>query len=568
MDFVFTQTNIKGGFWKVVQDKNMNTAILSVYNRFYETGRIEGMNCNWKESMDEDKKPHIFWDSDVAKWIEGASYVLAKHDDCELEKKVESIIDSIEKNQRPDGYYNQYYLTLEPDNIFTVRENHELYCAGHLMEAAIAYYYATGKDRFLKIMERYADLIYKIFIEEKSASFFTPGHEEIEIALLRMYKCTEKEKYLTLCKYFIDNRGCHNETITAHPYNTYAQDNVPVRKLDKAEGHAVRALYLYTSMAMLAKETKDKELLAVCERIFKDVTERKMYITGGTGSTYMGERFTVSYDLPNEQAYSETCASIALMFFAQKMLEAENKGIYADAVERAMYNGVLSGLSLDGKAFFYENPLEINLMLRQRNDKTVDMDVEHFPITQRVEVFLCSCCPPNINRVLSSIEQYIYHVNDGVYYVDQFMESTFKENGAAIMQSTEYPNNGKIKLDFAGIKKAAIRIPGWCEKFTVNCEYELKDGYIYVSSPQNIELDFEMKPTLYMSRPEVIDCENKVALMYGPVVYCAEGIDNTNLPSLYVDKNLNADILPYPETGLNKIIVNGYERTVPETLYS
>ena len=501
MDFNFSQVNITGGFWKAMQDKNMNTTINAVYDRFYDTGRIEAMKCNWKEGMD--KKPHFFWDSDVAKWIEGAAYILAKHEDKELETKVEEIIDSIEENQGEDGYYNVYFTVVEPENRFTNRDYHELYCAGHLMEAAVAYYYATGKDRFLKIMEKYTDYIYKVFAEEKSAAFTTPGHEEIEIALIRMYKCTGKQKYLELCKFFINSRGVAD----AEKFKVkYCQSDIPLREMKEAEGHAVRALYLYTSMAALAKETNDNELLASCRRLFEDITTGKMYITGGTGSTYIGEAFTVPYNLPSEQAYAETCAGIALMFFAQKMLEMENKGVYADTVERAMYNGIISGLSLDGKAFFYENPLEITL--RNHTKHTSTQTKERYPITQRVEVFDCSCCPPNINRVLSSMEKYIYHTSDNIYYVDQYMESSFEENGVKIKQTTQYPKDGIIKLEFSGVDKAAVRIPYWCDNFKINAKYELKDGYAYITNPKNIEIKFEMIPALYMAHQEVNDCAN------------------------------------------------------------
>lgn len=545
----------------------MNTTINAIYDRFYDTGRIEAMKCNWKEGMD--KKPHFFWDSDVAKWMEGAAYILAKHEDKSLEARVEEIIDAIEENQGDDGYYNVYFTVVRPENRFSYRGYHELYCAGHLMEAAVAYYYATGKDRFLKIMEKYADYIYKVFAEEKSAGFTTPGHEEIEIALLRMYKCTGKKKYLNLCKFFIDERGTGSDSVDNPKYNPkYCQSDRPLRSLESAEGHCVRALYLYTSMAALAHEINDKELLDACKRLFDDIVKHKMYITGGTGSTHIGEAFTVPYDLPSEHAYTETCAGIALMFFAQEMLKIENKSIYADTVERAMYNGMISGLSLDGKAFSYENPLQITL--RNRTKNTSSIDKERYPATQRREIFGCSCCPPNINRVLSSMEKYIYHTSNDIYYVDQFMQSSFEENGAKIMQATEYPQNGQINLDFTGIEKAAVRIPGWCDNFKINAEYEIKDGYAYITNPGSVEIEFELIPALYMAHQEVNDCANKAALMYGPVVYCAEGIDNNNinLSRLYIDKNLNADILPYAETGLNKITVDGYIRKTSDALYS
>ena len=565
MSLNFKLTNITEGFWKKMQEKNQAVTIEAVYKRFKETGRFEAMKCNWKEGMEN--KPHIFWDSDVAKWIEGAAYVLAKHEDAKLLEKVEEIINDIESNQWEDGYFNVYYTVVEPKNRFKFRANHELYCAGHLIEAAVAYYECTGKDRFLKIMIKYVDLIYKVFVKEKSADFVTPGHQEIELALIRLYRCVKNKKYLDLCKFFIDNRGNNDKDTNFENMNDkYAQNDIPARELKSADGHAVRAMYYYAAMADLAKETNDKQLFEVCKVLYEDVTERKMCITGGIGSTYTGEAFTVPYDLPNMTAYNETCASIGLAIFADKMLENEIDSRYADIIERVLYNGIISGISLDGKSFFYENPLEISLKSQNRNVSTIIKD--RLPITKRQEVFECSCCPPNINRVFASVEKYIYGMKDDVFYVNQYMDSIYDDGKHRIVQKTDYPFDGMVKINCTGIEHIAIRIPNWCDEFYIDVAYELKNGYAYIRNPQNIELKLIMNPKFYMANTEVDDCANKVALMYGPMVYCIERIDNPiNLHSIYVDIKTDFEIKYCEKYGVLTVNTKGFRRISSNKLY-
>lgn len=567
MDFNFSEITLTGGFWKDIADKNRKTTLYAVYERFAETGRFAALKCNWKEG--EPNRPHIFWDSDVAKWIEGVAYVIAKDPDPVLEARVEEMIDDYAANQWEDGYINSYYTAIEPQNRFTNRNNHELYCIGHLIEAAVAYYYATGKDRFLKIMERAADCVYKIFVEDESAAFVTPGHEEIEIALLRLYRATRNEKHLTLCKFFINQRGNNpkDKQICRELLMRYEQSHVPVREQTSAEGHSVRAMYLYTAMADLAGETGDESLKAACLRLYEDVVERKMYITGGIGSTNIGEAFTVPYDLPSERAYTETCASIGLMLFAQKMLELCGDSAYADTVERAMYNGMLAGLSLDGTSFFYENPLEITLRDHHKNTSTVDR--ERFPITQRLKVFGCSCCPPNLNRLLSSMERFIYRVKGNTCYVDQYMSSILQTDGMTVTVGTAYPAVGVIRITAEGVGKIALRIPGWCRDFDLSVPYVMEGGYAVVENPAELTLTLVMTPTLYEANAEVNDCAGKAALMMGPVVYCAEAIDNggVNLHRLAYSTALNPEIDYCRNCGMNKLSVDGYLCDESSALY-
>ena len=568
MAFCFDNVKLNGGFLKEKSELNLNTTIYAVYDKFKKTGRFDAFDCKWKEGSEDIPMPHFFWDSDVAKWIEGASYIIAKHPRKDLEEIIEKVIDSIEKTQWDDGYFNIYCTTVAPDKRFSDRNCHELYCAGHLMEAAVAYYYATGKDRFLRLMEKYAELINRVFVTEHSAEFATPGHEEIEIALMRMYRCTGKSLYLDMCDYFLSARGNNDKDkyIMDGMYENYNQSDRPVRELESAEGHAVRAMYLYTAMADYSKETGDEKMFKACQRLFDDTVNSKMYITGGIGSTHIGEAFTIPYDLPDETAYAETCASIGLMFFAQKMLEAEPKGIYGDIVEKAIYNGMISGLSLDGKSFFYENPLSIDTDNRKKFTCTAAS--ERYPMTVRAEVFSCSCCPPNLNRVLASFERFIYHTDKNIWFVDQYCDSEYSDGNIKITQKTDYPLSGSISLSVVGAKEIALRIPSWCDNFTVNADYSAKDGYIYIKNPQNIELRLEMKPVLYTANASVSDCANKAALMLGPVVYCAEGIDNhVKLHRIYLSKDLNAEIKYSNEFMLNTIEADGYIRKSSESLY-
>ncbi len=547
----YKDTKITGGFFRKKQELNRKITIHSVWNRFYDTGRIKAFSFDWKEGMDQ--KPHIYWDSDVAKWMEGAAYIIGKTKDKELEEKVEGLIDLIEKNQQPDGYFNIYYTVCEPENRFTDRNCHELYCAGHLMEAAVAYFEATGKDRFLTCMMRYADCIEKAFITERTAKFFTPGHEEIEIALLRMYHATKKKQYLEMAKYFIEERGLHPEE------KLCTVQDLPVRTQKEITGHSVRAMYLYTAVAALAKETGDDVLSERCRDIFSDVVNRKMYITGGIGSTRHGEAFTVPYDLPNRTAYAETCAAIGLVYFCRNMLDLEKKSMYADVLEKALYNGALAGLSLDGKAFFYENPLELNVKELNRH---IDCFEEWLPkqaITQRKEVFDCSCCPPNLNRFIEEAESFLYDVEENNVYVHLFSESVLDNGTVRVETKTDYPNGGTVHFSCKGVQKIYVRIPGWCKNVTVSVDYTVENGYACIQNPNDVTVEFEMKPQLMGANVNVANNIGRAAICYGPLVYCAEGVDNgKNLHALYVERNLCANVTYDDLFDANVIETDGY----------
>ena len=531
--FSFNSVELTDGYLFDKQELNRKITINSVYDRFYDTGRIGAFNFDYGKNPDS-PKPHVFWDSDVAKWIEGAAYIIKKNPSPELEEKIDALVEKIKQNQDENGYFNIYYTVCEPENRFTDRDRHELYCAGHLMEAAIAYADATGKRDFLDCMEKYAEHIRKVFIEEQSAAFSTPGHEEIELALVKMYLFTKKEKYLDMARFFIDTRGTKPEPKASF----YCQAHKPVREQTEAVGHSVRAMYLYTGMAMLAAQTGDEKLISACRKLWEDTVLRKMYVTGGLGSTHIGEAFTVPFDLSNAEAYTETCAGIGLMFFSNAMLAFENNARYADAIERVLYNGVLSGLSLDGTAFFYENPLEINL--REKYENRIGR--RRLPITQRLTHFGCSCCPPNVNRLLSSLGNYIYGADGDTLYVNQFVSSRLDADGISCEQKTGYPNNGRVTLSVSGAKKVAVRIPDWCESFEINKPYEMKNGYAVVDNDCNvIEVSFDLTPRAVFGDPRIRHDACRLAVMRGPIVYCAEAVDNEdNLHTLVLPSEIKA----------------------------
>ncbi len=521
----FSDIEITGGFWKEKQDMVKNTTVDAVYNRFCDTHRFEALKCEWKDG--EDNMPHIFWDSDVAKWIEGVAYIIKKEPNERLEKIVDDAINLIEKNADEHGYFNSHFLVTRRDERFYHRSQHELYCAGHLIEAAVAYYDATGKDKFLKVMCKFADYIEQVFVTEQSAEFVTPGHPELELALIRLYEATKEKRYLKLAKFFIDKHGTNDNDNVVEEWCEikYNQDEMPIKDRTSADGHAVRALYLLSGAADVAMLRKDSELLDACRRVFDNIINKRMYITGGVGSTYLGESFTVDYDLPNRTAYAETCAAISLAMFAGRMQKAEVDSKYADTVERILYNGFLSGVSMDGKSFFYENPLEIDTDFNDVNLSTKEK--KHYPITERKEVFDCSCCPPNVVRFIPSVAGFMYTYDEKTLYVHQYMDSETDCSGIKVTQKTAYPKNGIIKIKAeTGNRGIALRIPGWCESFKLNCEYEMKNGYACVNTCNEIILELDMPVIAIRANRHVHADAGRIAVMRGPVVYCAEGIDN------------------------------------------
>lgn len=569
----FDKVDIADDFWRHRQLINVRNSIYTVQKRFAETGRFEAFKCSWKPGMPN--KPHYFYDSDVAKWIEAVAYILRKEENPELEAAVDEVVGDIEANQGEDGYFNVYFTVVDPDNRWQNRDWHELYCAGHLIEAAVAYYQATGKEKFLKLMCKYADYIEKVFKKEQSANFYTCGHEEIELALVKLYHCTDEKRYLELSRYFIDTRGTKEKdnAIYTSVKPEYGQSHLPVREQTTAEGHAVRAVYLYSAMADLAYEYGDAALKKACRTLFENIAFKRMYVTGGIGSTSRGEAFTIDYDLPNLTAYSESCAAIGLVFFASRMLKLDPDGLYGNVAERALYNGCLSSVSLDGNSFFYENPLEIDPKLRHRENFAKEST--RMPATRRAEVFSCSCCPPNINRFIASVGNLLYTNNCDTVFVHQYMTSKtdIDMNGqcATIMQKSNYPNDGVVDITVSGFKgkKLAVRIPDWCRNYSIEMDgrtakYSISKGYAYLEGIQDksgITLSFEMKVQLIEANPAVQDDAGRVAVQRGPIVYCLEEIDNgPNLRDIAIDTALDVTVEYSDYYGANIIKALGYRR--------
>lgn len=510
----FYDLKVTDGFWaerqKVVEDKT----VWAVYDRFQETGRNITMDCR-----DHGVKPHIFWGSDVVKWMEGAAYILEQKEDMELWNKVDALIRAIEEGTREDGYYNSYFNSPHAEwPRFSDRDKHELYSLGHMMEAAVALHH-LGDDRLLKVCRKNAELVKRIFCEEGSAAFVTPGHEEVELALYRMYETTGDKLYLELATFFVDHRGTEAKD-TEHTVFTreqdYCQSHLPVREQETAEGHSVRAVYLYCAMADLAEELEDEGLRKAVRTLFDDIYEKKMYITGGIGSNHRGERFTIPYHLPNREAYTETCAALGLALFAARLYRAEADGRYGDAAERAIYNGMIAGLSLDGDAFFYTNPLEMDISRK-------DIPQGYNPKTVRQKVFSCSCCPPNIVRMVPSIADLVYSYNDEYLFVHQYIATVGKVDGKAVKMSTLYPADGKVHIEYEG-KNLALRKPAWCDEVVCATSYREEKGYLYFDTDK-VDIEFVMKPVFYTASHNVHEDMGRVALMRGPIVYCIETRD-------------------------------------------
>ncbi|MBQ6266178.1 MAG: glycoside hydrolase family 127 protein [Clostridia bacterium] len=561
-----------GGFWGQWLEKLQAVTLPTVYDRFSETGRFEAFEFRWKAG--DPKQPHIFWDSDVAKWIEAAADLLAQRSDPALEAVIDRVVELIALHRDPCGYFNIYFTVCEPEQRFQRRTDHELYCAGHLTEAAIAYYRATGKDRFLRLMQDYMAYIKKVFIEEDRAAFSTPGHEEIELALVRLWETTGDEQYLEMSRYFVDQRGVSPKDIAGGHNNDYDQSDRPVRDITEAIGHSVRAVYLYCAMADLARLTADDALRKACERVFRNITERRMYLTGGIGSAARGERFTEDYDLPNDVDYAETCAAIGLAFFARRMSLLAPDSRYADAAETAIYNGVLSGISLRGNAFFYVNPLEINLQQHR-----IEKDWYHRDdplLTQRVEVFSCSCCPPNIARMIASIGDFLYSYDEQTVFVHHYFESKAAFDGVTLTQTTGYPFEGEIRLRAQGLrgKTLALRLPGWADAPLINGQApaDVRAGYAYLpveADDVTISLSLDLTPRLMAADVRVHADRGKAAVCRGPLVYCMEQIDQAvPLGQLVLSADLQPTVAQDAALGCPALEVNGFRELPAAALYT
>lgn len=546
---------LTGGLLQERQAVVLRDSISYQYHQLKTTGRIDTLRLEWRPGAPN--KPHEFWDSDIAKWIESASYGLTIKPDPELEARIDDVVELMRKAQEPSGYFNSFFQSVSPDKKFTnLRDQHELYCAGHLMEAAVAYFQATGKRALLDILCRYADHIAERFGPGKGQIKGYDGHPEVELGLARLAQATGNDKYMRLAGFFVDERGKGNGGIdkpgakdSQHFFDLeavargddpaklwcktydYFQAHQPIRDQATIEGHSVRALYLFAGVADVAAATGDSALLAACRRVWNNMVSRRMYITGGVGSSRHCERFTYDFDLPNESSYAETCASIALAFFAQRMANLDRDGKYIDVLELALYNTCLAGISLDGRAYFYANYLATDPRWH---------DYECGFLAERHPWFGCACCPPNITRLLASIGSYAYSVGEGELAVNLYTASEVKAGPITLACETDYPWSGDVRLAVrSGGGKLALRlrIPGWAGKYTLRVNGKKvpagltpRKGYVTVSRVWKVgdvvELSLPMVPRRVYADVRVRHNTGRVCLLRGPVVYCLEEKDN------------------------------------------
>jgi len=535
----FTDVQIADRFWRPRQETNRLVSIPINFANLEQAGNLANLRLAAQGARTGYRGP-VFMDSDVYKAMEAAAYSLATHPDAVLEQKLEAIIATLAAAQQPDGYLNSYFTVKEPARRWTnLRDGHELYCAGHLFEAAVAHCQATGRRTLLEVATKFADHIDAVFGPPPKRLGY-PGHPEIELALVKLWRFTGHARYFQLARFFVENRGRHyfatEHGIPPDKYDgSYFQDDVPIYDHRHIKGHAVRACYLMSGVTDVAAETGDPRLLAMLQRVWRNTTERNLYVTGGLGPSAHNEGFTVDYDLPNLTAYQETCATIALAQWAQRLALLHGDAQYADVVERALYNGVLAGVSQDGAKFFYVNPL-------------ASRGTHH-----RAPWFGCACCPPNVARTLAAVGGYAYATSDDALWVNLYIQGSGKARvaGAPLEWdvTTDYPWDGKITLrprpDRARDFALRLRVPGWCERAALSLNGQpvatpvCEKGYLVLRrawrSGDRVELDLPMPVRRVAAHPNVTANRGLLALQRGPLVYCLEAADHaTALADLYL----------------------------------
>lgn len=520
----FSQVRIQDEFWSPRLDKHKDVTLAVCIDQIEnQTGRIRNFE---NAAKGEGQHSGIFFDdSDVYKALEGMAYSLINNPDPVLEAKCDEWIAKFAAAQRPDGYINTFYTLTGLDNRWKDMDRHEMYCAGHMIEAAVAYYRATGKSSLLDVSEKMVAHMMSVFGPE--GRHWVPGHEEIELALVKLYEVTGKKEYLDFSNWLIEQRGhgygSFGDDRTWNPI--YYQDEAPVREMTDIAGHAVRAMYLYCGMADVASYTRDQGYIDALNRLWDDVVLRNMYITGGIGQSASNEGFTNDYSLPNLTAYCETCASVGMVLWNWRMNQMTGESVYADILEKAMYNGALAGISLAGDRFFYVNPLASN--------------GDH----HRQAWYGCACCPSQICRFLPSIGNYVYGTSDESVWVNLYMGNTAAlrtgKDEITLTQETRYPWEGAVKLT-VGARKAfkkaiRLRIPEWCENYAVAVNGEtvapsVEKGYAVISRSWKdgdvIDLNLEMPVKVVAADPRVKEDEGMRAIQRGPLVYCVEEVDN------------------------------------------
>jgi len=548
----FTSVKVTDDFWGKRLQASREVTIPLAFSKCEETGRYENFVKVANPSSDYKVEGFSFDDTDVYKTIEGASYLLQTYPDKKLEKYIDSVLVIVSTAQESDGYLNTSW-TMNPEHPHKwmgkarwekVEDlSHEFYNLGHMVEGAIAHYQATGKRNFLDIAIKYADCVERSIGDKPGQVERVPGHQIAEMALAKLYIVTGEKKYLDLAKYFLDKRGYTSRK------DAYSQAHKPILQQDEAVGHAVRAGYMYSGIADVAALTGDTAYINAIGRIWENVVDKKLYITGGIGARHHGEAFGDNYELPNLTAYNETCAAISNVYWNYRMFLLHGDSKYYDVLERTLYNAVISGVSLDGGSFFYPNPLEADGKYKFNQNSC-----------QRQPWFGCACCPSNVSRFIPSVPGYIYAVHDNDVYVNLFMSNTseMEVNGKKVKltQSTSYPWNGDIKMEVTTKGKQAfamkVRIPGWVQgevlpsdlytykdnkqlaySVKVNgvpVENKLDKGYCTISRTWKkgdiVEIHFDMEPRLVKAHDKVTDDRGKVAVERGPIVYCAEWTDN------------------------------------------
>ena len=550
-----TAVDLRGEFWERRFATNRERTLPSQWDLLESTGRLD----NFRRVFGEHDGPHaglFFNDSDLYKWLEAASWVVARGPDALLEKRIDEGITLIERAQGEDGYIDSYFsVEREGERWTNLRDLHEMYCAGHLIQAAVAHHRATGQGRLLNVAVRVADLLCERFGPKSEGKVEDiDGHEEVEMALIELARETGHERYLALARFFIKARG-HGLLTGGRFGDAYFQDDVPFENMEALAGHAVRALYMACGVTDLYLETGEAGLLPRLETLWSRLTARRMYITGGVGSRHDGEAIGADYELPNAQAYTETCAAIGSMMWCHRMLAATGNARYADLFEWTLYNGMLPGWSLDGQAYYYVNPLED--------------DGGH----RRQPWYYCSCCPPNVARTVASLPGYVYGTDADSIYVQLYMESDaridFNGHTVKLRQRTRYPWDGAIEIgvDAQAEFTLKLRVPGWCDAdggwiaaqrrsgvsapangaVTVTVNGEALDttpdanGYIAIRRAwrhgDSVRLDLPMTARVWQSHPKVAENRGRIALSRGPVLYCVEHADmpGGDLDELYVD---------------------------------
>lgn len=553
----FSHVKINDNFWSPRLSKHVSATLPVCIDQIEnQTGRIRNFE---NAAKGEGEHSGIFFDdSDVYKALEGMAYSLINNPDPELEKKADEWIDKFAAAQQPDGYINTFYTLTGLDKRWTNMDKHEMYCAGHMIEAGVAYYQATGKRKLLDVCIRMTDHMMSQFGPGKR--HWIPGHEEIELALVKLYQTTQEQKYLDFAYWLLEERGHGHGTMGDEGKwdPVYYQDIVPVRRLTDISGHAVRCMYLYCGMADVAALKNDTGYIAAIDRLWDDVVHRNMYITGGIGSSRDNEGFTEDYDLPNLDAYCETCASVGMVLWNQRMNQLTGDSKYIDILERSLYNGALAGISLGGDRFFYVNPLE------SKGDH------------HRQEWYGCACCPSQLSRFLPSIGNYIYASSDDALWVNLYIGNTGQirigETDILLTQETDYPWDGSVKLTISTSqpleKEIRLRIPNWCKTYDLSINGKRinvseKKGYAVIKdwkSQDVIALDMDMPVEIVAADPHVKENFGKRAIQRGPLVYCMEEIDNPEYfdqiqlsPSTTFQTAFVSDIL----NGIKTIKTNG-----------